>query len=453
MKKAQILGGFLLAGLLATSASARDRDAVVGASGEIYVAQAGTYGQLFPDASPGEAGDHILALDIIKPDQALVRLPVPGTRNTSVVGKPALVYEDDSRTVLLVWVNKVDDIHSSLMTAAYNSTGWTQPIELTGRDHFSPTTEPQVAITRDSYRERGADGGVITRHRTFMHVLWEEEADFGAFATFYIPVILEEGVQLKANPLYNLNALIPPGPPATTFETPPELIRSPALHNGGEARAVVAAFTSAATRRVFTLEIEALPEDLGRLAEKTRSVIIDLGARLYPGNVRGLAEQTKAFILGQETEFQPEIIQAIADRAQQQVQSGNSQGLTSLAESTRSVIIDLGARLTGRRPPGGTVKLAEIPRQEDASSLPPYLLQFRLVSSRPAPRLGSGNEEVKIFTSATGEDLLVAWTENDRVRYRESDQGGWSDYRETTITGDITQSRAFDILEQRVHNR
>ena len=214
---------------------------------------------------------------------------------------------------------------------------------------------------------------------------------------------------------------------------------------------MVVAFASATNRRVFTIVIDVLPEELGRLAEKTRSVIIDLGAKYYPGNLRALAEQAKAFLLSQETDFQPEILQALADKVHSVILSSNSTGLSGLVDTTRSVIIDLGARLSGGglRTPNGGIKLGEIPRQDVTA--PPHLLQFRLVSNRPAPRVGT--KDLKIFTSENGEDLLIAWTENDRVRYRESLREGWAEYRETKLSDTITKDRAYEILEQRIRNR
>jgi hypothetical protein len=448
MKKTLILGCLLLAGLGA-SAWAKDRDAVLGANGEIYLAQYGTYAQLFPKSDPADAEVQVLALDIIKPDGVVERLLVPGTRDTTVKGKPALVYEEDSRTVLLIWENKLDDVHSVLTLGAFNGSTWISPIELTSRKHFSPQGAPQIAVTRDAYKEKATDGSLKTRHRTIVHLLWEEEVEAEKYATFYIPVIFEEGVYLKASPVFNLNQLVPGGPAATTFEPAPSLVQSPAIQIGGGERSVIAAFTSTATRRVFTVEIDVLPEELGRLADKTRSVIIDLGARYYPANLRALADQTKAVLLAQETDLQPEVLQAIAEKAHALILAINSPGLTGLADATRSVIIDLGARLSGLRTSGDGAKTSEIPRE--AGTAPPHLLQFRIVSSRPAPRGGGG--DLKIFTSADGKDLLIAWTEADRIRYRESNQDGWTEIRETKLSASITKERAYEILEQSIRNR
>jgi hypothetical protein len=448
----KILGLSLLAGWCALPCLAARRDAAIGAKGEVYVAQTGSYRTLFPGSAANAADFPVLALDILRPSGETERILVPGTDDQKVEAKPSLVYEDESQTVFLVWENRISDIHSMLSLGAFDGKDWMKPIEITGNP-FSPKTSPQISVTRDASTVSGS-----TTRRTILHLIWEEEMSSGSDNIFYSPIILEDGVFLGWNPTFNLTALDLSDPAGTTFETSADLVKAPTIQGGRDGRTIVVGLASAERRRLTTVEVDVLPQEVGQLAERTRAVIIDLGARLYPSNPRALAEQTKASILSQGAAFRPEVIQTIADRVQAEILASNKTPLGSLAEKTRAVIIDLGAQFSGRglRSGGdrGNAKLVEIgPESPTAGSTPaPHLLNFRVVSSRPAPRVGGG-PEIKLFLSEDGEDQLVAWVEGDHIRYRETTSDGWTDIRDTKLGGAIDKNRAFEILEQRVRNR
>ncbi|MFL6193365.1 MAG: hypothetical protein ACJ75H_04295 [Thermoanaerobaculia bacterium] len=449
----QIVGFSLLAGLCALPGLAASRDAAIGAHGEVYVAQTGSYKALFPDAAPGAGGNFpVLALDVLKAGGETERILVPGTNDEKVESKPSLVYEDESQTLFLVWENRISEIHSMLSLGAFNGQSWMTPIEITGNP-FSPKTAPQITVTRDMSTITGT-----AKRRTILHLIWEEEMSSGAYNIFYSPIILEDGAFLGWNPTFNLTSLDPSDVAGTTFETSADLVKSPTIQGGRDGRTVVVGLASGERRRLSTVEVDVLPQEFGFLAETTRGVIIDLGSRLYPGNLRGFAEQVRASIIARGGAFQPEVIQTIADRVQTEILNSNKTPLANLAEKTRGVIIDLGAQFSGRGLRGGggggiNSKLVEIgPQDPPAGAVPaPHLLNFRVVSSRPAPRVGG--PEIKLFVSEDGEDQLVAWVEGDRIRYRETTSEGWTDIRETKLGGAIDKNRAFEILEQRVRNR
>lgn len=446
----------LLVGLAATSALARQNDAALGADGEIYIAQAGSYGALFPDASPEEANLPVLALNIHRPTGEVERLLVPDTKNATVESKPFLLFENESKALFLVWENRTSEFHSILKLNAYNGASWMGSIQVTG-NHFSPKSAPQIATTRDTVKAQNAEGKPTFRHRTVLHLIWEEANLSGIPATFYSPLILEDGVFEDREPVaYELNLLDTSDAVATTFDIS-DLVKSPSIQSGRDGRTVAVALTSPTSRRLVTVEIDVLPQELARLADKARSVIIDLGARHFPNNMKALADQAKAAIDTQgSTDFQPEVVQAISEKVHAHILSTSAKpGLTNVADTARSVIIDLGARLSGRGLRGDSVaqKITEVARQSeaDATPSPAHLLQFRVVSSRLAPRVGS--EGLRVFVSEDAEDLLIAWQGEAGLQYRETrDDGSWSEMRETKLGGSLNAERAYEILEQRVRN-
>lgn len=463
-----------LGALAAMPAHAATREAALGSEGEVYLAKAGTYGELFPGSTAGtSASTPVLALDVLYPDGATQRLLVPSTSGPEIERSPSVLYEEDSETVYLVWESQ-EQIHPLIRLASFDGHSWSPAVRITGGNSLAAKTSPEIAVTRDSYQEV-VDGNPVTRHRTVVHLVWGEEVAAG-YETFYSPVILDDGVYIGWNPLFNLNELAGTPAPLTSFEPSAELVRAPNIQRGSDGRTVVAAFASAATRRVTTLEIDLLPRELVRVADETRSTIIDVGRRpssapISP-NLRALAERarTSIFAVGGSA-YHEEVLRVLADQVQAQILAGTGQEITSIGEATRSTIIDVGAKFSrrglrgGLRPTpsavsAGTADSAAADVIEQIFSEGPHpdgglglahILHFQVMTSRPAPRIGTTG--VRVFVSESGENALVSWQEPGKLVYRDSTENSWAEPKEIRISGHLTLERAYEILQQRVQNR
>src|SRR5829696_7470551 len=168
------------------------RDAVLGADGEIYIAKAGTYGELFPGGKAVDSSNPVLALELTRSDGSQERLLVEGTEGPDRDRLPFLLYEESSRTVFLLWETQINEVHPILILSGYNGS-WIDPVEIVGNP-FAPKTCPRFTITRDTLQEPGSDGALITRHRTMLHLVWGEEGPDGSTEAFYAPVIFDDGV-------------------------------------------------------------------------------------------------------------------------------------------------------------------------------------------------------------------------------------------------------------------
>lgn len=450
-----------LAAVPATAATPGDT-AVLGSQGEIYLAKTGPYGELFPGGTAvKDPSAPVLALDVVQPDGTTQRTLVPDTGGPEVEQSASLLYEEDSKTVFVVW-ESLANIHPLIRLASFDGSAWSPAVRVTGNP-LAPKTSPQITITRDSYPEV-VHGAPVTRHRTVLHLLWGEESSSGAYDTYYSPVILEDGVFIGWNPIYRLNDLVTTAGPLTSFETASVLVQAPALQKGSDGRTVVVAFASAATRGLATLEIDVLPRELVRLADETRSTIIDVGFKANtPPPVRNLAERARATILESGASFfHQEILNALANQVQTDILASNGQGITSIAEGTRSTIIDVGAKFSrrGLRPqrPAALTASTEASILEEISPDGPnsttgeaHILHFQVATVRPAPRVGSA--KVAMFLSENGENVLVAWQEAGKIVYKDSEENGWADSREIRLSPVMTAERAYEILQQRVQNR
>lgn len=457
MSKKAILFGIAAAGLLAASASALERTAVLGSRGEIYIAKAGTYGSLFPTGNETTPANQVLAVEVTKASSSTQRFLVPLTKGDEPESSPALIYEDDSDTLFVVWESRTTPLNSVLMLAGFDGTHWTKPIQLSGNP-FSSKSSPQLAITRDSYPVAGEDGNPVLRRRTVLHLIWEEEGAPGNFEILYTPVILEEGNYLGVNPVYHLNDFIADGDSGSSFAPPLTLVHSPVLQNGQDARTVVVAFASSTGHWLTSLVIDVLPEELSLLADDARANIIDIGRQgPYPANRSQLAEKAKADLIASGTAFHNDVIRFMANQIHEQILADRGDDLVVLAGKARANIIDIGVRLSGRglrdRDGAGLAK-ARIAEIEDPQSSPEpspaHLIHFRVADSRPVPQVGSNG--VRLFVSESGEDMLISWTEKDRVLYRMSKNDGWTDQREIRLSESVNLERAYEILTQRVRN-
>jgi len=310
-------------------------------------------------------------------------------------------------------------------------------------------------------------GTMITKHRTSLHLLWQEEgASSGSIDTFYTPVIFIDGVCTGSNPVYNLSDFLPAG---TEADIQPTLLKAPTIQSGRDQRTVVVAFASQSKGQMATVEIDVLPEELSRLSEEARSHIIEIGAALYPGHLPDLATKARSHIIEIGIAFHPELASTLADQVSTTIQTSLSTDLPDLAQKARSHIIEIGAKLSSRglrnasedalsqivqvddpasRGAGGGANFAALSTPTASAA---YLIQVRIASHRPIPRVGPGN--VVVFVSEAGEDALVSWAQADKVLYRLSSDATWTDPRTLLFSPTVDIAKAYDILGQRVRNR
>lgn len=455
MSKKAILFGIAAAGLLATSASAIERTAALGSRGEIYIAKAGTYGSLFPTGTETPPGNQVLAVEVTKASSSTQRFLVPLTKGEEAESSPALIYEDDSNTLFVVWESRTTPLSSVLMLAGFDGSHWTQPIQLSGNP-FSSKSSPQLAITRDSFPVAGEDGATVTRSRTVLHLIWEEEGAPGNFELLYTPVILEDGNYLGLNPVYHLNEFIADGASGSNFAPPLALVHAPILQNGQDARTVVVAFASSTGRWLTSVVVDVLPEELSHLADDARASIIEIGRQgSFPSNRSVLADRAKANIIDRGAAFHTDVVRYMADQIYTQILTDRSDDLIALSEKARASIIEIGVRLSGRglrdRDDTAKARIAEIEDPQPAPPVSPtHLIHFRVADSLPVPQVGSNG--VRLFVSESGEDMLISWTERDRVLYRMSRNDGWTEQREIKLSDSVNLDRAYEILTQRVRN-
>jgi hypothetical protein len=459
---AALLASAAVLGMSSQPACAEHLDKALGADGEIYQVTAGPCATLFPGGHTCDASMSVLALDTVAPGSPAKRQLVPGTADTDLKSTPALIYEDGSRTLFVVWV-ATHLATSTIELASYDGRQWSAPITIIGNP-YSPKSPPQLAVTRDTHQEADAAGNLTARHRTVLHLVWAEDSQSGHYQAFYAPVIFEEGTWIGSVPqpallnAFDLAEQAPQAPGGGPFTSP--LVHSPVLQGGRDTSTVLAGFASDISGMLTTVEIDVLPEELRMLADSGSAAVL-ANSQYFPNQLDTLAAKVKTVILGSGNLYQPEALQAIATETQNQVTAG-AQDVPHL-DKARAIIVDIGRRFSMRGlritlpGPIAPPKIAEVvtPKQ------PSHFLQFRVTATRACPPVAP--DGLQLFLSRTGADALVAWTaagagtggagsQSSTVLVYSSSQpdGSWSAIHQLQLSDSLNLQQAYQVLAQRM---
>jgi hypothetical protein len=433
----------------------------LGADGQLYVVTAGLYGTLFPGSNAYDPSTPVLALDTTLPGSAPQRQLVQGTADGTIESSSALIYEDASKTLYVVWVSNSHSVSSVIKLTSYAGNQWSPAITILSNPYASKTP-PQLAVTRDTHQETDpVSGNSATHNRTVLHIVWSEDSASGLFQAYYAPVIFEDGAWIGTVPtpthLDAFDALdqsgqTAPGSGPGPFASP--LADTPTVQGGRDTSSVVTGFTSNASGMLTAVEVDVLPEELRMLADTSAAAVLTNGAQYFPGQLGALATQVQTVILSSGSAFQAEALQAISAAVQAQIASGSAD-LSSLASRTRATIVDIGAKfaLRGLRLAGSGVGKLAPPQVVEVlvPNAPSHFLQFRVTATRPMPAVGATG--LQLFLSRTGVDALAAWTgpNGGALLYTNTQPDGtWSGVKQLQLSSMLNLQQAYQVLEQRM---
>lgn len=443
-------------------------DVALGDRGELYVAQTGSYGDLFPEGEHGLPADRpVLAVDLLVEGEPSQRLLVPTTGGPELERAPTLGFESASQTLYAIWEGQREPTVSALYLSGLGRDGWSDPVEISG--NVAPLKgAPQVEIISQTYRLPGPDGeGMIEHSRTLFHVLWWEQSDAGSHA-YYAAVLLDDGEYPGWNPVIRLNDYAGPAAEAGR-EATEALLRAPTVRSGRNISSSVIAFADAEARRFITMEARLLPAELGRIADDLRGQIIEIGHSGDPGKPASIHDRLRGQIIEIGRNLNPGVLDHFAskviDAYDRLAEKRPAPPVEALADDLRGQIIEIGARLlTGVEPrvARGAGPILEIDRAKDAgnpaegSDGVSHLVQLRTLQRAPIPP--TGGRAVNVFVSEDGHRALVRWTggEDEEVFYTELVQDGeraWTVPKKLVFGSGIDRSQLDSVLSQRVSRR
>ena len=427
----------------------------LGSDGTIYRLWSGTFGELFgPENNALPAARPVLALDLVAPGQALVRHLVPGTEGIETESSAALLFDRHSATIHLVWsARSVANLTvSRLEMRSLAPEGWSQLIELSGGS-LTDKSGLRLALTSDDYVTKIDD--IATRiPRRVLHLVWVETVA-GVAHAYYSPVVFIRGAYLGWNPVVALDEIapadpevMPAAPVSAALSAAPTLVATPT----GK---VTASFVQSQSHHLVAVDVQALPGELGELAELARGHIVALAADLGNGDLAQLGTMARGHIVALASRFHPSAAAFIADRTGELLAAAEaSTDGPTLGEMARGHIVALGREILD----GGLANLCtgelllEVPPLDPATGgmeTPfSHFFAMRPVAQWEVPADLTA-ADARILISADGSRATIAWSGEGHLYYREVDgEGEWSPVRDLDLA-QISIDDAWDAIERR----
>jgi hypothetical protein len=448
-----------LLGLASTPAfaTATSTPVELGSDGTIYRLWSGSFSELFGTentALPGETP--ILALDSIAPGQPLLRQVVPGTEGVETESSSALLVDRSSGSIHLVWNSRAvgQPPVSRLALRSLSAEGWTELIELSGGSQTDKSAL-RLALTSDDYALT-VDGVATRVARRVLHLVWVETAG-NLTAAYYSPVVFLRGAYLGWNPVVALDTLSTPEPEFTFAVPVPAALRAAATLVATPTGRVTATFVQSQTHHLVSVDVQALPGELGQLAEMARGHIVELASILGLGDRAQLAEMARGHIVELAGHFHPAAASYIGDSTSELLISADSSadGAT-LAEMARGHIVELGREILGSGLANRCAELElllELQPLDPASAGPEAAFSHFFVMRRVArwelPNDLIATPDARILAAADGHGATIVWTGEGHLYYREvSGEAEWSAVRDIDLT-QISLADAWDAVTRR----
>lgn len=454
--RALVLPAFLAPLILGSGAplwaAAVSTPAELSTDGTIYRLWSGTFGELFgPDnaALPGQVP--VLALDVIAPGQPLARHLVPGTEGLATETSAALLFDRNSNSVHAVWNSRSvgETTVSRLQLRSLAPAGWTELIELSGGS-LTDKSALRLALTSDDYA--AVENEIPIRiQRRVLHLVWVETVGEIAHA-YYSPVVFDRGNYLGWNPVVALDELSTPDASWSLAVPVPAALRASPTLVATPTGKVTASFIQSETHHLVTVDVQALPGELGELGEMARGHIVELAQSLGLEDRAQLAAMARGHIVELAGQFHPAAAAYLGDETGALLTSADaSADGPMLAEMARGHIVELGRQILGsglaNRGAAEELLLEIAPLAPTAT--PPafsHFLVLRRMARWELPSDLTAAPDARILVSAEGHRALIAWSAEGRLYYREVGADGvWSTVRGLDLT-QIPLAEAWDAV-------
>lgn len=431
--------------------------AVLGSDGTTYLLLEGPYGNLFPGGDATTSDSQVLALQILRPEEEPQVFLIPDTIGIRPENSRHLFFEDASNTVHVLW-DRWNGSHSALRLASFADGTWSEVVDVAD-DPWSLKGSPRLVITRDVFEIPQAEGTLQTIQRTILHVLWWEETAAGDQA-MYRPLILLNGVFQEPGPAVVLNNLLPNLESGTMGASPTAtLLHRPMIIPGRDSSTAAVAFVDD-QRRVVTMEVQVLPPALGLMAEAVHDTVLESGSGLLPARPDALADLMRGHLIDVGHRMNPRDLGFIGDAMRGHLidvgHRANPTDLGILADLMRGHLIDVGHRIARERLVGALgeepafLQLLEMvyPLAQGIDEAASFI-GIAAGLSLTLPEVPEG--EAWLFPAPNGDRVLLAWlADENMLRYREADEGGWTQVRSLTLSDDVSLPQAHELLRNRV---
>lgn len=419
---------------------------VLGADGSVLRLLTGLYGELV--AGDVVAPDlPVLVLESTASDGAVERHLVPGTGSADIESSPSLVFDESSQRVWLLWEQLVNGIHPVLQLTSYDGEIFSEGIQLNA-GIFAEKGSPQLLVTRE-------DSGVVDR--TVLHVTWWQGRPGEVSRKLYAPIVLVNGERGESIPVFDLSAFVavPLDPPGPVSPADADLLT---LRRGAHSLSTLVGFLEPETRRLVQLELELVPRQLSAFAEKARIEIVIIGNRLRSRG--GLAEEVRRRLVDLDDSLHLASRIYLAERVAMLIESSpegdveSEEGLLAMAEKARIEIVIIGSGIDTHGIDGShEAFFVDIDGDIELGGIPQHLLEVSPLAEFAAPDIPTEAVSSRLFLSESGREALVAWEQGERVFYRETREGAWSEVTFFEKSLELDTGAIYQMLEERIDGR
>ncbi len=461
-----VLFSVLISGPL--TAETQPTQSLLGASGQVYEIYSGTFGELFPGDHSRDPDFPVLALDTLIPGSTARRLLVPSTGSSVLESAPRLIYDRASDQLNVVWNAVRPSGELRIHLTSYSEGGWGAEVLELYRSSSSQISEPQVALTRDAYNLSAGEGQVLSAERATLHLLWQERDD-NSVAVKYMPVLLVAGDYIGWSETFVLgfSSTVLQAPENIDGQGEPVTFSAfPHLSTSSRSGGIIVSFFDSDSLSLKTLDIGILPLELVYLSDEIQEQVLNLGSDwVGGGDISSFADVMRLQIIGMGSiyGFHPAVIDYVAEQVHAHlldVGDGYSD-IEHLSSDLRDYTIDLttslfGTDLSSPEADDGSeiieIDLSDLPLGDEGNQ-PAQILDLKVASEVPLPTIAGGNSS--IYTSPTGDELIVAWSESDQagewlvyVEYTAAD--GWGEPFSLELGERLDLDRAHQLLAARL---
>jgi len=453
----RLLTGLLvaLAAVTATIPLAEGAARVLDADGDVYVIDAGTYGELFPDGRASEPGDPVLAVTVLRSDGSAERTLVPGTEGPGTERLAAAVLGVEG----LLYVLWESDAETARLRLGIHAGDWNETVDVSRGSAVRPGSA-RAAVTHDSARLTGEGGETTSTRRSILNVIWVEDGA-GESDVVYAPLVIEDGAYIGEHSLHPLGAFVPPAA-AEGAEPAAAAVRiAPAIEPGRGGRTALVALVDEATDRLVTFELQPVSRELSDLGDGLARELLSLISRLEPGSpdsLGQLAAGARAYVLDAGRDLEAAVVEALGTGIDRYVrETGGDWAFQpdAMAGRTRARLIELGGSFErgsisrlhgGRRAQLIDIGVRYVPDRRS------HDVRVMAVSARSLPP-ATAPAVCTVYLSNQAEEALIAWEDEGAVYFQESRNDGWDDPQALGIGADEDPELIRGLLRERIRSR
>ncbi len=261
------LPGFCLAG---------EEQSLLTSEGTLHVVRSGRAVDLGVQDAVFSPQDYAIEWTSRAQDGTLATAVIPGTDSLGAKLGLKLVFDEQTRTLLLLWTENIS-AYSQIRVGVFHDGTWTN-FGLLPTQGISAAYNPQMLVTHHTSTHLDEHDSPVTTTNSVLSIIWWEDAQYGQarYATLFLD---ENGFDPADLAIYDLPALLGGGGETPYGDVPSGAYLFPSLQADGLSGAILASFADLHDQRHRVVRIsfptdQGKPSDPGSINWKRRHIPI-----------------------------------------------------------------------------------------------------------------------------------------------------------------------------------